>query len=160
MRVTASGQQAAPGLPHASQAPGDLNSSDGYSEAQSGLCTALMWPKKGWNPGASPSQAHSVHKLISASGLSLENGRGARALWRGWVGCTVLSRLQAPAAVCSAPGLAPHTHSPRPRPPPPVCAVAAIPPPSLTSQRCSKEPTRGTRLLRPSRTFQRHCLLL
>lgn len=66
------------------QASGDLNSSGGYSAAQSGPCTALIWPKKGWNPGAGPSQVQSVHKPVSASGLSLENGQGASARWRGW----------------------------------------------------------------------------
>ena len=66
------------------QAPEDLHSSDDYSEAQGGPCTAPSWPKKGWNPGASPSQGQSVQKSILASDLSLENGEGASTPWRVW----------------------------------------------------------------------------
>lgn len=135
------------------QASGDLNSSDGYSEAQSGLCTALLWPKKGWNPRAVPSHAHSVHKPISASGLSLESGQGSSALWRGWGEQTHQIRHQQlptqasgtkgwtePWNGCPARHPTPCTNSPCSSPGFPTCKMAAMHPPLLISQKYGKEP--------------------
>lgn len=118
-----------------------------------------IWPKKGWNPGVRPSRAHSVHKPILASGLTLENGQGSSTLWRG----RGERGFKTPAAACSGgwDGVvdrAPkgvrraqtQAHSLRP---PGLCfltyTVRAAPLPLLTSQTYCKEPTRRTRLFRP-----------